>query len=472
MIRFVNADCYYHAVTHGGTFHADDIFGMVVLEKLFGTLNVFRISYNEESVDIREDAIIFDTLEGKYDHHQKNGNGNHPIIYEGKTPIPYASFGLLWKDFGRNIIAKDNFYSYEAVEYIFNFVERNLVRGLDAADNGIYPFINDDFFAKSRISAIGTVISRLNLSDEKMPENDNDNLGISYAIYIARLTLDTVIKEAIDSYNNAKDFSYKHHLIYKQYFEKDFLGFFNSYFNENYKEIKKGFFINDFNDLTIVINRICLKLYGDEYIKTSVFYKRIVYGLWYDSENREYDIGAGNDYYNVFTLFDLMSLLVYHNNYILTKKMIFEIIKLATINIIDDAHYYMNSKDVVYRALYEQQNSRILILEEKANWSYWLMEHIYGKKVWFVISPSNGNWKIQPVPCKYNQNGFKKGFPSKWYGFKKGISTNKRIPEGILFIHSKGFLAISKTKEDAIRLCKNAFANTECVKIENEEEEK
>ena len=61
--------------THGGLFHADEVFASVVLctifEKRFSEVNrVFQIPDDASDSD-----IIYDIGGGKFDHHQKGGNG-------------------------------------------------------------------------------------------------------------------------------------------------------------------------------------------------------------------------------------------------------------------------------------------------------------------------------------------------------------------------------------------------------------
>lgn len=66
-----------NAVTHAGTFHSDDVFATVVLDAYFqatgrGELVVCRVN---DAADAPKDAIVYDIGWGKYDHHQRNGNG-------------------------------------------------------------------------------------------------------------------------------------------------------------------------------------------------------------------------------------------------------------------------------------------------------------------------------------------------------------------------------------------------------------
>ena len=76
-----------------------------------------------------ENTIIYDIGFGKYDHHQKGGNGVR------KNGVPYAACGLIWKDFGKDLIAKtasnmDIELTYEEVNKIRNVIdETQLVEG-------------------------------------------------------------------------------------------------------------------------------------------------------------------------------------------------------------------------------------------------------------------------------------------------------------------------------------------------------
>ena len=60
--------------------------------------------------------------ENRFDHHQLGGAGGRP------NGISYASFGLVWQKFGKNIAGS---------EAIAAIVDRTLVSSIDATDNGI-----------------------------------------------------------------------------------------------------------------------------------------------------------------------------------------------------------------------------------------------------------------------------------------------------------------------------------------------
>ena len=82
-------------VTHAGKFHADEVFGTIVLEKVFGNIDIIRLP--EVDAFNLDGKLVFDIGGDKFDHHQIGGNGKR------QNGIMYAAFGLLWKEFGTNL---------------------------------------------------------------------------------------------------------------------------------------------------------------------------------------------------------------------------------------------------------------------------------------------------------------------------------------------------------------------------------
>lgn len=112
--------------THSGKFHADDIFAVAVLEiVLDGDVEVIRTRDSEEIK--RADYVVdvghvYDPDKKMFDHHQEGGAG------ERKNGIPYASFGLVWKQYGEEICGSRK---------IADIIDEVLAQPIDAADNGI-----------------------------------------------------------------------------------------------------------------------------------------------------------------------------------------------------------------------------------------------------------------------------------------------------------------------------------------------
>jgi len=111
------------ALTHGGKFHADDVFSAALLKILKPDIKIIR------SFDIPEDfeGIVFDIGFGRFDHHQKNAE----IRENG---VPYAAFGLLWREFGEKILLNAGCPKEDAKEEAYHFDER-FVSYLDEDDN-------------------------------------------------------------------------------------------------------------------------------------------------------------------------------------------------------------------------------------------------------------------------------------------------------------------------------------------------
>lgn len=102
------------AFTHGGKFHSDDVFSGGLLTYLNPGIEIIR-GYN---VPKDFDGIVFDIGGGKFDHHQEGA-----LIRD--NGIPYAAFGLLWKEYGQLILPEQ-----EAKNFDKSFIEP-----LDYSDN-------------------------------------------------------------------------------------------------------------------------------------------------------------------------------------------------------------------------------------------------------------------------------------------------------------------------------------------------
>lgn len=118
-----------NAITHGGFFHADDVMSAVILSRTLDTeLIVCRV--NQLPINIPKKVIVFDIGGKEFDHHQKGGNG------ERMNQVPYASAGLIWRKFGNRLLQN---FSDEERSIIWKRIDKELISGIDAVDNGVYP---------------------------------------------------------------------------------------------------------------------------------------------------------------------------------------------------------------------------------------------------------------------------------------------------------------------------------------------
>lgn len=114
-------------LTHDDRFHADDVFGVAALQLMFGvdTTNIIR-SRNKEKIKNADIVLdvggIYNIATKRFDHHQPGGAG------ERNNGIQYASFGLIWKEYGEQLCGSE-----EAAQ----IVDASLVQPIDAGDNGI-----------------------------------------------------------------------------------------------------------------------------------------------------------------------------------------------------------------------------------------------------------------------------------------------------------------------------------------------
>lgn len=102
------------AFTHGGKFHADDVFSAALLLYLNPEIQIERGNQVPENYE----GIVFDIGRGAYDHHQKDSRVR-------ENGIPYAAFGLLWEVLGAEILGEDL-----AIQF-----DESFVQPLDQNDN-------------------------------------------------------------------------------------------------------------------------------------------------------------------------------------------------------------------------------------------------------------------------------------------------------------------------------------------------
>ncbi len=112
-------------VTHNSQFHADDVCAVAVLHLVLkGKYKVVR-SRDQKMFDAADYVVdvggIHDASRQRFDHHQKGGAGERP------NGIPYAAFGLVWKEYGAMLTGS---------EVAAQSIDDNIVAPFDASDNG------------------------------------------------------------------------------------------------------------------------------------------------------------------------------------------------------------------------------------------------------------------------------------------------------------------------------------------------
>ena len=142
------------AFTHGGKFHADDVFSSALLLYINQEIHITRGNKVPDDFE----GIVFDIGRGPFDHHQKDSR----IRENG---VPYAAFGLLWEVLGKEILGEEL-----AVRFDESFVQ--------PLDN------NDNTGEKNELA---TLIGNFNPSWDA---NDNGDKEFFQAVSVAGMILE------------------------------------------------------------------------------------------------------------------------------------------------------------------------------------------------------------------------------------------------------------------------------------------
>jgi len=172
--------------THNGKFHADDVMATAILRLLLGDIKVTRT--RDEDI-LKKLDLVYDIALGEFDHHQLNKK-----IRENN--IPYAACGLIWKEFGARVIQTFNSQLEETnISSIFDYVDKNLVQGIDAADNGM------NIKSEIKVTTISDIIQSFNPTwDSKDSKDDAFEEAAQYAAEVLKRIINrqiSVIKARI-----------------------------------------------------------------------------------------------------------------------------------------------------------------------------------------------------------------------------------------------------------------------------------
>jgi uncharacterized UPF0160 family protein len=125
--------------THSGKFHADDAWAVAVLNILHPNSDIIR-TRDSALIDAADFAIdvggIWDPATGRFDHHQKGFDATR------QTGVPYASAGLVWKEYGARCVAalaaahSGQQLTDDTARQIAYAIDADIVQYLDLSDVG------------------------------------------------------------------------------------------------------------------------------------------------------------------------------------------------------------------------------------------------------------------------------------------------------------------------------------------------
>ena len=177
MVKVVNNQDEANCITHSGTMHADEVFATAFLELFLGEVRVYRTT-SIDTYKLDSNTLVYDIGRGKFDHHQNDA-------LKRENGITYSSFGLLWKEYGKVFLENNN---YENVLEMYNAIDKDLVEGIDADDNGLFPKI--ETFANYKVKTVSNIIKLFNPS---FNSKENESEQFIKAVNVARQILEEEI---------------------------------------------------------------------------------------------------------------------------------------------------------------------------------------------------------------------------------------------------------------------------------------
>ncbi|XP_027085036.2 uncharacterized protein [Coffea arabica] len=166
--------------THNGSFHCDEALGcfMIRLTRKFSDAQIVRS--RDPQVLEKLDAVldvggIYDPSHDRYDHHQK---GFEEVFGHGFN-TKLSSAGLVYKHFGKEIIAKELGVEEQHldVQRLFLAVYKSFMEAIDAIDNGINQYDTDQPPKYVNNTHLSSRVGRLNLDwtdPDQSSERENE----------------------------------------------------------------------------------------------------------------------------------------------------------------------------------------------------------------------------------------------------------------------------------------------------------
>jgi uncharacterized UPF0160 family protein len=177
--------------THDGSFHADEVFAIAAIGLLGEPLEVLRTRARDvlARADMRVDVgFRHDPTTGDFDHHQREFDGVRP------NGIRYASFGLIWREFGVRVCQGDR--------DVADAVDASLVQGVDANDTGQQ--VTDSLVEGVYPLTVNGVVGGFNARWDETLAPEQERLRFDEAVDLARGILAREVLSAASGRRSAR----------------------------------------------------------------------------------------------------------------------------------------------------------------------------------------------------------------------------------------------------------------------------
>lgn len=160
--------------THSGTFHCDEALACFMLQTLDRFKGAKIIRSRDPALLETLDCLVdvgseYDPERYRFDHHQRS----FTETFSPKHDIRLSSAGLVYKHFGKEVIANLTSMSGVDLDAVYEHIYESFVEALDAIDNGVnqYPATAIPRYRSS--TDLGARVSRLNPRwNEKLTDDE------------------------------------------------------------------------------------------------------------------------------------------------------------------------------------------------------------------------------------------------------------------------------------------------------------
>lgn len=169
--------------THNGIFHSDEVVACAIIklmvEKLYLSQDKVKVIRTRDLTVLNNECdYVVDVGGGKFDHHQKGGNGQR------NDGTKYASAGLVWREFGYVILYFMQNMTIKEINETFNLIDENFIKKVDMEDNG-------ELTSEHIFSYIKNFLPNWN------EENPNYDKAFDTALEVTLNVLTSLIKKSI-----------------------------------------------------------------------------------------------------------------------------------------------------------------------------------------------------------------------------------------------------------------------------------